>query len=93
MIVTQASGGEQRLVFRYLTNGEETTNSIGGATASTRAHWEDAELIIESLLEAAGRTLHFKDHWSLSEDGLALTMAHREDALAGQTVVHGKLPS
>ena len=92
MIVTQASGDEQRVVFRYLTNGEETTNSIGGATATTRARWVGAELVIESALDAVGHTLSFKDHWSLSEDGQTLTMAHRDDALTGQIVVHDKGP-
>ena len=91
MIVTQASGEEQRLAVCYLTNGEETANAIGGATATTRARWEGAELVIESSVEAAGHTLHFKDHWSLSEDGQTLTMAHRDDALAGQIVVHEKV--
>jgi hypothetical protein len=28
-----------------------------------------------------------KDHWSLSDDGRTLTMAHRDDDLAGQVAV------
>ena len=75
------------LVFSYDTAGGETTNSIGGSTVRTCARRDGAELVIESWLE----TLHFKDRWSLSEDGDALTMEHRDDILAGQIVVHEKV--
>jgi hypothetical protein len=90
MIVAQASGEEQRLIFRYETTGNETANSVAGRTARTRARWEGTELVIESWLAIGGRELHFQDHWSLSSDGLTLTMAHRDDDLAGQVVVHEK---
>lgn len=93
ILVTRASGEEQRLVFRYKTTGEETTNSVGDRTAKSRVRWDGAELVIESWVETAGRELHFKDHWSLSDDGQTLTMAHRDDDLAGQIVVHEKAPA
>jgi len=92
ILVTQASGDEQRLIFSYRTTGEETANSIGNITARTCARWEGDELVIESWFETAGRRLHFKDHWSLSGDGRTLTMAHRDDDLAGQIVVHDEAP-
>jgi hypothetical protein len=38
-------------------------------------------------METKDRALHFKDYWSLSADGATLTMAHRDDDLAGQTSV------
>ena len=93
MLVAHVGGDEQRLIFSYQTTGDETTNSVGGRTARTRANWDGAELMIESWLETPGRQLHFKDHWSLSDDGQTLTMAHRDDDLAGQIVVHDKAPS
>jgi len=40
---------------------------------------------------APDRELHFKNHWSLSDDGQTLTMAHRDDDLAGQIAVHHKM--
>jgi hypothetical protein len=40
MILTHASGEQQRLVFRYETTGEDTTNTIAASTARTRARWE-----------------------------------------------------
>lgn len=92
ILVAQASGDEQRLVFSYKTTGDETTNAVGDRTARTSAHWEGTALVIESWLEIPDRILHFKDHWSLSDDGQTLTMAHRDDDLAGQIVVHDKVP-
>jgi len=92
ILVAQADGNEQHLIFSYNTTGDETTNLIGGKTARTRALWDGNELVIESWLEILDRQLHLKDHWSLSDDGETLTMAHRDDDLAGQIVVHDKTP-
>jgi hypothetical protein len=60
--------------------------------ARTHARWDGTELVIESWLETPDRRLHLKDHWSLSADGQTLTMAHRDDDLAGQIVVNEKAP-
>jgi len=84
--LTNAAGIEQRLTFSYET-GAETTNFVGEATVLTHARWEGTELVIESRMKTPGREFHFKDHWSLSDDGRTLTMAHRDDDLAGQTSV------
>jgi hypothetical protein len=84
--LTNAGGTEQRMTFMYETDAE-TTNSIGEATARTHARWEGMELVLESRMKTASRELHFKDHWSLSDDGGTLMMAHRDDDLAGQISV------
>ena len=84
-------GREQRLLFRYLTTGEETLNQLAGRTVRNRAHWDGDCLVIESWTDMAGRELHFEDRWTLSEDGNSLTMAHRDDPLAGQVVVHDRI--
>jgi len=86
ILFTTASGKEQRMTFGYET-GTDTANSIGGATARTCARWEGTELVIESRMKTPDREVHFKDHWSLSADGRTLTMAHRDDDLAGQISV------
>ena len=87
---TDAAGKEQRRVF-VCRIGEETISTIGETTLQSRAHWQGCngtgELVIEITMSRQGRDLHFKDHWSLSADGARLTMAHRDDALAGQTVI------
>jgi len=84
--LTNAEGAEKRLTFAYET-GVETTNSVGGAPARTSARWEGEELVIESWMATPCRALHFKDHWSLSDNGRTLTMAHRDDDLAGQIAI------
>jgi len=83
MHITRADGVEKRMTFAYET-GAETTNSLGGAPARTSVHWEGEELVIESRVTTPCREVHFEDHWSVSEDGRTLTMAHRNDELAGQ---------
>jgi len=52
------------------------------------ATWMDDELVIESRIDAGGkRPAHFRDHWSLSDDGTELRMEHRGDDIAGQLAV------
>jgi hypothetical protein len=77
------------MTFTYETDAE-TANPIGEATARMHARWEGAELVIESRMKTPDREFHFKDHWSLSDDGRRLTMAHRDDDLAGQISVFEK---
>jgi hypothetical protein len=90
MILTH-DGREQRLTFRYLTTGEETINHLAGCPAKNRAHWEGADLVIESWTGTARRELHFEGRWALSEDRNTLTMSHHGDPLAGQIVVHDRV--
>jgi len=93
IIVILAGGSEQQMTFTYEI-GAETTNSIGNAVAQTRAWWHEAELVIESRMNLPSRMAYFKDHWSLSENGQTLTMAHREDDLAGQiSVLERQIPA
>ena len=92
ILVTYATGAEERLAFVYETTGSEAAHSIGGNTGLSRAHWDDAELVIESSMKTSGREFHFKDYWSLSDDGGTLTMAHRDDDIAGQISVLDKVP-
>ena len=92
LFVTNLDGVEQRMTFSFGTDAE-TTNAIGNASAQIRARWEGTELVIESRMKTPGRDAYFKDCWSLSEDGQTLTMAHRDDDLAGQISVLERKPS
>jgi hypothetical protein len=83
MHVTRKDGTESSVKFTYDTAGRETTNG----QVSSLLRWVGAELLIESWMETKDRVFHFKDYWSLSTDGDTLTMAHRDDDLAGQTSV------
>jgi hypothetical protein len=84
--LTNADSAEKRMTFAYET-GAETTNSVGEAPARSSACWEGEELVIESRVMTPCREVHFRDHWSVSDDGRTLTMAHRDDDLAGQISV------
>jgi len=86
ILATDPAGNPRRSVFAFRT-GEKTISSIGETTLLCHAYWQDDELIIETTMTRQGNDLRFKDCWSLSADGAALTMAHRDDALAGQTVI------
>jgi hypothetical protein len=86
ILFTDANGAEHGHTFTCQI-GVETPNSIGGATLRSCARWQGAELVIESRMTTPDRESYFKDHWSLSDDGQTLTMAHRDDDLAGQVSI------
>ena len=92
MILTQPCG-EHRSVFRYDITGAETRNTVMGMLARSCASWVGSELLIETWLPTLAGEFHFKDYWSLAADGERLIMAHRDDGLAGQTVVHRRVPA
>ena len=85
ILATDEKGAEQRRIFTCRI-GEETISAISETTLHSHAFWQGTELLIETRMTRQGRDLLFRDFWSLSEDGACLTMAHRDDALAGQTV-------
>jgi hypothetical protein len=91
VLSTDANGTEQRQVF-ICRIGTEMKNAIGGVEFQSSARWSGGELVIESRMNARGRDFYFKDHWSLSAGGRALTMEHRDDDLAGQIAVLDKMP-
>jgi hypothetical protein len=86
ILATDQAGKEQRRVFACRI-GEETISAIGETSLRSHAYWQGGELIIETTMTRQDRALDFMDCWSLSTDGTALTMAHRDDALDGQTVI------
>jgi hypothetical protein len=83
IVLADAEGRERRLSVMYEV-GAKTTNLINGATASSSARWQGAELVIETWMNVSDREVYFQDHWSLSDDGRTLSMVHRDDALVGQ---------
>ena len=91
ILSTDGTGSEPRQTFA-IEVGTETFNPIGGVTARSFARWEGSELVIESRMKTPEREFHFKDHWSLSDGGETLTMAHHDDDLAGQIAVLEKVP-
>ena len=51
------------------------------------ARWMGDDLVVETHIESGGEEIILRDRWWLSGDGARLTMAHKDDILAGQTVV------
>lgn len=84
MVLIKPDGTEVRTASRFLTTGEEITNSIYGTGMRSRCQWLHRELLIESWVTLRDRDWHTRDFWSLSEDGQTLTMQHRDGDLAGQ---------
>ena len=83
---TTADGVEQGTAFEFIV-GAEVVNNVGGLPVRTTATWKGDELVVESSMKTAARELHFRDYWSVSDNGLTLTMAHRDDDLVGQVSV------
>ncbi len=91
ILVTDAEGNAQRVRAMFRT-GASCENLLGGTTMGTLARWEGRELVLESSMETSGRKMHYKDYWSLSNDGQTLTMEHRDDDLAGQISILERAP-
>jgi hypothetical protein len=92
IIMWYGDGAEERLRFSYTTDGKTSLNAIRGIVCETQAHWEGEELVLESSMKTPDRELHFRDHWSLSDRGRTLTMAHPDDDVAGRISVLEQAP-
>ena len=85
-----AEGRETQMTLTFHCAGVRV-HPVGTAELRTEGRWEGRELLLESWMEAAGRKVHYKDYWSVSEDGKTLTMEHRDDDMAGQISVLEKI--
>jgi hypothetical protein len=60
----------------YFTNGNESSNSINGREAESKAFWDGAALVVKTnMLTAKGENEVIEDRWELSADGKTLTTA------------------
>ncbi len=87
MIATNAGGKRDRIVFKCKLDRDPGPAFLNETLIHACARWEHDELLIESVVRAGDREMHFRDFWSLSPDSQTLTMEHRNDALAGQLTV------
>lgn len=87
IVVFKDDGGEERAVFTCGLGGDDGHATLNGQPIRGRAGWVGNELVVESWMQFGDREVHFRDCWSLSEDGKTLVMEHRDDALAGQRTV------
>ena len=70
------------------TSGTLFINKVRNLDMVSTATWVGEELVIDSHVDTGGsRPMHFRDYWSLSDDGNKLRMEHRDDDIAGQLSV------
>jgi hypothetical protein len=87
IVVFKHDGREERAVFTCSLDREDGHSALNDQPIRGKACWADNELVIESWMQFGDRKLHFRDCWSLTENGRTLVMEHRDDALAGQLTV------
>jgi len=91
MTIISADNKSAQMTFDVRTTNEANANTVLGTEWISRSRWVGRELLIESDVDHAGRTMHFRDYWSMSDDGQRLIMEHREDDLDGQITVLDRL--
>jgi len=92
MTIVGADDKERVIAFAARSSGGQVTNTVLGNEWISQSQWVGRELLIESQVSQAGRRMHFRDYWSLSDDGRRLTMEHRDDDLAGQVTILDRVP-
>ena len=66
--------GEVTSELNYTTDGKLCVNKMQGGEAKGTAKWDGGKLVIESSREVQGATLKSREVWSLSADGMTLTI-------------------
>jgi len=83
MHVSFDGSDDSRMVFdASIVDGDEVHS---GSVALAR--WMGSDLVVDMRFESGGEEVALRERWSLSGDGTRLTMAHKQDVLAGQTVI------
>jgi len=93
MTIIDGDDTPARMAFDVRTTGDASMNTVLGSEWISRSRWVGRELLIESDVDHAGRKMHFRDYWSISDDGQRLTMEHRGDDLDGQITVLDRVES
>jgi len=76
--------GDQSLVFKYSTDGKETTNELMGNPVKAVAVWDGGALVINMKADFGGNEIKLTDKWTLSEDGKTFTDAQHIVAPQGE---------
>jgi hypothetical protein len=91
MTIVSSDDTSARMLYEVRIDGPALSNNILGSEWVSRSRWVGSELLIDSEVTHAGRSMHFRDYWSMSDDGQRLTMEHRDDDLRGQITVLDRL--
>ena len=87
IVTTNPDGSQVRALFHCSIDDRHDTCLLNGKVIRGGARWQAGQLLIESWIRVDDHDMHFCDYWSLSPDGQTLSMAHRNDDLAGQFTV------
>jgi hypothetical protein len=82
----QTSGGKTSTAdVSYFTDGAQTTNSMSGRDAVSKAFWDGAALMIRTTTkDSKGEDEVVEDRWELSEDHQILTISSHVTTPKGQ---------
>jgi hypothetical protein len=83
ILIEWSNGTHDRQVLTYSMTGAQSITELRGLPLKSKVLWNGPEMVIEATY---GESV-LRDYWSLSKDRLTLTMAHRNDILAGQITV------
>lgn len=83
MHVSFDGDGDSRMVF----DAPIVSADDAGGGRVAQARWMGDDLVVETRIESGGEEYVLRDRWWLSAGGERLTMAHKDDVIAGQTVV------
>jgi hypothetical protein len=70
----ETAGGKTNVAdISYFTDGTESTNNRGGRTATSKAFWDGAALMIRTeTTDSQNERVEIVEHWELSPDGQTL---------------------
>jgi hypothetical protein len=82
----QTSGGKTSTAdVSYFTDGSQTTNTMSGRDATSKAYWDGPALVIRTTTkDSKGEDQVVEDRWELSEDRQTLTITSHVTTTKGQ---------
>jgi len=72
--VSKNAQGESTAESNRTTDGEENTNTIGGAEVKSKTVWDGKKLVTTMKRQVQGMDIDVKDVWELAEDGKSLNV-------------------
>ena len=72
--VSKGSQGETTVESNRTTDGEENTNTMGGAEVKSKTVWDGKKLVTTMKRQINGMDIDIKDIWEAAEDGKSLNI-------------------
>jgi len=81
---TIGAQGETSSEYKYVTDGRENSNSVGGREIKSHVYWEGSTLKVSARTNNGNAVLEFYDDWVLSADRKTLTLTRSISAPQGR---------